>query len=179
MVIYHCHFKQKVYNHCTSPVLTWGQKPREEAKDHIACNGTKSDGCNSKRQMTTEWTREQTGVADVPWDILRKKWAWPGHILRRTDGQLERLNGYQKMGNTTFRTWMEITSLMETLFIVLAKTCPVFLSNRGYIFISSLKSPKNDCWHPTWQKKKRCIWSPSLDLLPVYVINGFCISVEM
>ena len=33
------------------------------------------------------WIREQTGIADILFDIKRTKWSWAGHVMRRMDNR--------------------------------------------------------------------------------------------
>ncbi len=86
--------KRKVYNQCTLPVLTYGSETWRVRKELERKLGSAQRGMEKRMQGITwrekkpaSWIREQTKLEDILRTIKKKKWTWPGHVMRRRDNR--------------------------------------------------------------------------------------------
>ena len=86
--------KRKVYNQCILPVMTygsetWGLISSLERKLRTAQRKMERImlGISLRDRKRVTWIRERTKVEDIVGNIKRKKWAWAGHVMRRTDNR--------------------------------------------------------------------------------------------
>ena len=84
--------KRKVYNQCVLPVLTygsetWGLTKKIERKLRTAERKMERImlGITLRDRKRATWIREKTRIEDILATIKKRKWAWAGHVMRRTD----------------------------------------------------------------------------------------------
>ena len=84
--------KRKIYNQCVLPVLTygsetWGLTKKAERKLRTAERKIERImlGITLRERKRATWIRERTRIEDILVTIKKKKWAWAGHVMRRTD----------------------------------------------------------------------------------------------
>ncbi len=66
-----------------APYKRLGEKAEKCTKE----NGEKMLGVTWRDRKRESWIRGQTKVDDVMATTKKKKWAWSGHVIRRTDNR--------------------------------------------------------------------------------------------
>ena len=89
--------KTKAFNQCILPAMTYGAETWTTSSTtmfKMAVAQRRMErimlGITLRDRKRNEWVRNRTKVMDISTSIIRKKWQWAGHIMRRTDDRWTR-----------------------------------------------------------------------------------------
>ena len=84
--------KTKAFNQCILPAMIYGAETwttSATATSKLAVAQRRMErimlGITLRDRKTNKWIRSQTKVNDISQTIMKRKWQWAGHIMRRTD----------------------------------------------------------------------------------------------
>ena len=84
--------KTKAFNQCILPAMMYGAETWITTERNMSMLATAQHrmerimlGITLRDHKTNKWIRSKTKVKDIKKSILKSKWQWAGHIMRRTD----------------------------------------------------------------------------------------------